>query len=322
METGWLQRLGAATALVLGVACGGGTPTVDAGPRDVPRVDGTACVAGGVTQRFDQRYMEVPAGVDANLLSLDLYLPNLPAGCAPPPLVVYVHGGAWVVGDKRAQIETKVRYFTGEGYAFASVNYRLSPSAAQPAGVRHPTHVEDVAAALAWLRANAAAQGYRAERITLFGHSAGAGIVALLGTDGQFLAARGRALGDLSCVAALDTEAYDVRENATGDDMLGRVYRNAFGDDPAVWDRASPLRNGTLVAGRGIPRFLVVTRGTAPRQAMNQRFGQALRSAGVEASVVVATGLDHEGVNDAIGLASDTTVMPTFAPFVRACTAP
>jgi acetyl esterase/lipase len=235
---------------------------------------------------------------------------------------VYVHGGAWVTGDKRAQIETKVRYFTGEGYAFASVNYRLSPTETRPMGVRYPTHNEDVATALSWLREHAAEQGYRATRITLFGHSAGAGIVTLVGTDPQFLMGRGRSLADLSCVASLDTEAYDVREAASGNDRQGQVYRNAFGNDPTVWDRASPLRNGTLVMGRGIPRFLVVTRGEPVRQQTSQRFVMALRAAGVDATLLVATGLSHEGVNDAIGLAGDTVVMPTFGPFVRMCAMP
>ncbi len=300
----------------------------DASPVDAADVVATdraspsSCAPTGRTQRLDLRYAAAPAGTSPDLLSLDLYLPTLPTGCPAPPLVVYVHGGAWIVGDKRAQIDTKVAWFTGEGYAFASLNYRLSPSPTRPQGVRYPTHNEDVATALAWLREHASEHGYRPTRITLFGHSAGAGIVTLVGTDPQFLVARGRSFADLACVASLDTEAYDVRENATGTDDGARMYRNAFGDDPAVWDRASPLRNGTLAPGRGIPRFLVVTRGTAARQAMSQRFVTALRAAGVDASVLVATGLDHEGVNDAIGLPRDRVVMPTFGPFVRACTAP
>lgn len=295
-------------------------PAVDGSQAADAATDGSArCRATTSRPMLDLRYNEV-AGVDPNLLSLDLYLPVLDASCAPPPLVVYVHGGAWVIGDKRSQITTKVNYFAAEGVAFASVNYRLSPSASEPRGVQYPTHNQDVARALSWLRARASMYGYRAERITLFGHSAGAGIVSLVGTDPQFLAAEGRSFADLSCVASLDTEAYDVPSQVAAGGMVEMVYRNAFGADPMVWTRASPLLNGTLTAANRPPTFLVVTRGTAGRRALSRRFSEALQAAGSTSTLLEAEPLTHEGVNDAIGDPSDTVVMPTFAPFLAQCT--
>lgn len=294
-----------------------GLASADGGVPDTAP-DATVCRSTGPRPVLDLRYHS-EAGVDADLLSLDLYLPTLPAGCAPPPLVVYVHGGAWVTGDKRNQIETKVSYFTGEGYAFASVNYRLAPSETRPAGVRYPVHPQDVARALAFLRDRAGTYGYRAERITLFGHSAGGGIVTLVGTDPQFLTGAGRTFADLSCVAVLDTESFDVAGQIAMGGQTEMVYRNAFGDDASVWARASPLRNDTLVAGRGISPFMVVTRGQPNRQALAQRFADALRAAGVTVTYTVAASLSHEGVNDAIGDRSDAVVMPTFGPFVARC---
>lgn len=267
---------------------------------------------------LDLRYHAI-AGVDPNLLSLDLYLPTLAPSCAPPPLVVYVHGGAWVTGDKRSQIATKVRYFAEEGLAFASLNYRLSAMPGGAPGVQYPTHNQDVARAIAWLRERATMYGYRAERITLFGHSAGAGIATLVGTDPQFLAAHGRSLADLSCVASLDTEAYDVAAQVAAGGMVEMVYRNAFGSDPMVWTRASPMLNGTLTAANRIPPFLVVTRGTAARRMLSQRFVDALNAAGSSAMLHNAEPLSHEGVNDAIGDPSDAVVMPAFAPFLARC---
>ncbi|MDP3277965.1 MAG: alpha/beta hydrolase [Deltaproteobacteria bacterium] len=287
-------------------------------PPDSARADASVCRATAFESRLDLRYHTV-SGVDPNLLSLDLYLPTLAPGCAPPPLVVYVHGGAWVVGDKRNQIDTKVRYFTGEGYAFASVNYRLSPAMAGQPGVRYPVHNQDAARALAWLRSNAGTYGYRAEGITLFGHSAGAGIVTLVGTDPQFLTEQGRSFADLSCVVSLDTEAYDVTTQAMEPGQPGMIYRNAFGSDPMVWSRASPLSNGTLAAGSNIVPFLVVTRGEPARRALSQRLVDALRAAGVRATLHTAERLTHEGVTDAVGLAGDTALMPVFGPFVSAC---
>jgi arylformamidase len=299
---------------------GAGASSSDSSASDASIADGaaTACRATAFESRLDLRYHSV-AGVDPNLLSLDLYLPTLAAGCAAPPLVVYVHGGGWAVGDKRNQIETKVRYFTGEGYAFASLNYRLSPASAGAAGVIYPVHNQDVARALAWLRERASTYGYRPERITLFGHSAGAGIATLVGTDPQFLAEHGRSFADLSCVASLDTEAYDVPLQMMAGGMVEETYRNAFGTDPAQWQRASPLLNGTLVAANRIVSFLVVTRGTPARRALSERFVDALRGAGSSATLHVAEGLSHEEVTDAIGLASDTAVMPAFGPFVARC---
>ena len=96
-------------------------------------------------------------GVDANLNSLDIYLP--PAGedddCTGRPLVVWVHGGGWHEGDKTDDIGDKVRLFTGAGYAFASVNYRLTDVTLEPPAPQYPVHDQDTADAVAWLVAHA-----------------------------------------------------------------------------------------------------------------------------------------------------------------------
>jgi arylformamidase len=308
-----------AVGLIGLVACGPRTASDRGVAADSAVIDASACRgAGAPRSMLDLRYHAI-AGVDPNLLSLDLYLPSIAEGCAPPPLVVYVHGGAWSVGDKRSQIATKVAYFAAEGVAFASVNYRLSPSRTMPMGVQYPTHNQDVARAIAWLRERAGMYRYRAERITLFGHSAGAGIATLVGTDPQFLSEHGRTLADLSCVASLDTEAYDISSQIAEGGSSEMIYRNAFGSDSMVWTRASPLLNGTLRASNRLPPFLVVTRGAASRRALSQRFVDAINAAGSMATVHTADPLTHEGVNDAIGERSDTVVMPVFGPFIERC---
>ena len=95
------------------------------------------------------------------------------------------------------------------------------------------------------------------------------------------------------------------------------MYRNAFGNDPAVWVKGSPSRN--VAAGKGIPSFHIVTRGAADRIAESQAFGTSLRNAGVAADVQVARGLDHEGVNDSVGRAGDTVITPPLMTFYRSC---
>src|SRR5262245_53612178 len=68
-----------------------------------------------------------PAPAPASQNQLDLYVPDGVTRKDSRPLVVYVHGGAWQVGDKGNQIADKRDLFTGAGYLFASLNYRLSP---------------------------------------------------------------------------------------------------------------------------------------------------------------------------------------------------
>ena len=98
------------------------------------------------------------------------------------------------------------------------------------------------------------------------------------------------------------------------------MFRNAFGNDPAVWDRASPPHN--VAPDKGIPSFHIVTRGGALRVAQSQSFGATLRNAGVAADVQVATGLTHEQVNEAVGLPGDTVITPPLMHFYRSCLTP
>lgn len=104
---------------------------------------------------------------------LDLYLPQ--DGAAAHPLVVWIHGGGWAMGDRK-QIPTVP--FTQHGFAFASIGYRLSQQAPFPA------QIEDCKAAIRWLRAHAPELGIDPSRIGVWGASAGGHLAALLGTSG------------------------------------------------------------------------------------------------------------------------------------------
>lgn len=106
---------------------------------------------------------------------LDLYLP---AQMAPKaPLVVWVHGGAWMLNDKYADMsymKQTVRSFLEKGYAFASIDYRYSTTAPFPA------QIQDCNQALAYLYEQAATYGYDRNRIALIGFSAGGHLASLL----------------------------------------------------------------------------------------------------------------------------------------------
>jgi len=104
---------------------------------------------------------------------LDLYLPEAGENF---PLIIYLHGGAWRAGDKNG---VPAIDYVGKGYAIASVEYRFSQHAIFPA------QIEDVKAAVRWLRANATDYGIDPERFAAWGQSAGAHLATMLGvTDG------------------------------------------------------------------------------------------------------------------------------------------
>jgi len=299
------RRLLAAAAVVLVVAAG----TACEG-------EPASCKGTGFTSHRDLRYAS-STGTAARLQSLDLYTPVRPAGCRPAPLVVWVHGGAFVTGDKANAIAKKVALFTGEGWALASLNYRLvdDPGAGPTTG-RYPAPEQDVAAAVKFLRRSATTYGLDAGRTVLLGHSAGAFLVSLDSTAERFVDGAGLDLDDIRCTASLDT-TYDIPTQIASGGGSEEMFRNAFGDDPDVWEEASPMRN--VAPGKDIPDFFVVTRGTPARISQAQAFASRLRDADVPTRVVVATGLTHDEVNSAVGAPGDTVVTPPLMDFFRGC---
>lgn len=129
---------------------------------------------------------------------LDLYVP---AGNGPFPLIIYVHGGGWRIGDKE-QPEQRgiVGRFLKEGYAVASLNYRLSGEA------KFPAAIQDVKTAVRWLRAHASEYNLDATKFAAWGDSAGANLISLLGTSCGATDLEGADLGNAdqsSCVQAV-----------------------------------------------------------------------------------------------------------------------
>jgi acetyl esterase/lipase len=134
------------------------------------------------------------ATVDGRDLRLDLYLP---AGVPNPPLLVWVHGGAWWRGTKEEDVPVR---FVTSGFALASVDYRLSGEA------RFPAQIYDIKAAIRFLRGNAISYGYDVGRIAIGGESAGAHLAALVGTtsgDAELEGRVGTYLNQSSAVRAI-----------------------------------------------------------------------------------------------------------------------
>ena len=217
---------------------------------------------------------EIHYGSD-RLQSLDFY----PAQVShPAPLVVFVHGGGWKRGDKRnATGSLKSPHYNDQGYHFASINYRLVPDATVE------QQAADVAAALAKLLADADRLKIDRRKVVLMGHSAGAHLVALVGTDPQYLRAAGLSYRDVAGIIPLDGAAYDVPaqmdENAR---LMGDTYKQAFGTDPARQRALSPTLHA---AAPNAPQFLILHVQRRDGAAQSNGLGKALRDAGTPAKV-------------------------------------
>jgi acetyl esterase/lipase len=129
------------------------------------------------------RAQVLPGGVEQDItyatvggvaLKLDVYYPQQWNG--PAPLAVFVHGGGWTSGDKTGSAGYADKdELLARGYVVASVDYRLAPE------YRWPAQIEDVKAAIRFLRANAARFGVDPERLGVWGSSAGGHLVSMVG---------------------------------------------------------------------------------------------------------------------------------------------
>ena len=128
-------------------------------------------------------HMNVAYAHASPLQRLDLYLPA--TGEPPYPVLVGIHGGGFVSGDKRDGQITPVLRGLDRGYAVANLDYRLAPEAPFPAAVA------DVKTAVRWLRAHAVVYGLDGSRIAVWGDSAGGNLAAIAGTSGDSAALRG-----------------------------------------------------------------------------------------------------------------------------------
>ena len=140
--------------------------------------------AGAMTveelRRHPVRFMlDIPyAGNDNPRQRLDLYLPEQPA-TDRLPVIVFLHGGGWMQGDKADGARRLLPFVAAGRYAGVSAGYRLSGEATWPA------QIHDAKAAVRWVRANAAEHGLDPEHIAVWGRSAGAHLALMLGATGD-----------------------------------------------------------------------------------------------------------------------------------------
>jgi len=215
----------------------------------------------------------------AALQVLDLYQP---AGVGPFPLVVFIHGGGWVGGNK-AVGKYIAPSLAAAGYAVASVEYRKVPE------VTAAAQVGDAAQAVAFLLRNAARFRLDPAGVALIGHSSGAHVAALLATDQSYLSRAGVDPRRLRAMIALDG-VYDVTANLT--QYPSSIRMEVFGSDKAAWRALSPSEN--LRHMQAHPGFCLLHEDTDPRFIEQAGlFAQALTAHHEALRSAVAPGLRH-----------------------------
>jgi acetyl esterase/lipase len=217
-----------------------------------------------------------PSGVRQHL---DIYRPQIipDGGC---PVLLQIHGGAWMMGDKGGQALPLMYALASRGWICVAANYRLSPS------VSFPTHLLDCKAALCWIRENGASYGMNPDFVAVTGGSAGGHLAALMGlTENRPEFQPQHPTTDTSvqaCIPFYGIYDFLVRYNQHPNSKIyerfltGRVLHESLKDNPGLWDQASPVAQIHADA----PPFMVVhgNRDSLAAVAEGRVFSEKLRA--------------------------------------------
>lgn len=232
------------------------------------------------------------ANVDGHQMLLDLYLPkNMNA---PVPVILWIHGGGWLVHSKEYYVPV---WMVDHGYAIASINYRLSYQAIFPA------QLVDAKAAARWLRAHGEEYNLDIDHMGAWGNSAGGHLAALLGTTGEtYEFDRGNNLSFSSQVQAvcdyygpIDLTNMNHPEVATdhlAPDSLGsQLVGASVSEHPEIAAHANPI---SYLPGK-VPPFLMVhgNKDDLVHYSQSVMIYEALQKAGADASLHIVDGAGH-----------------------------
>ncbi len=225
------------------------------------------------------------ARVDGQSLLLDLYMPENQE--SPPPLIIWIHGGGWKNGDKTG-INPAAISLSGEGYALASLNYRLHGLSA------HPEQIHDVKGAVRWLRANAKRYGYDTTRIGVGGGSAGGHLALLLGLSADDKLLEGDVGGNLDQSSRVQAiiNLFGPSELQNFADVSKRFRENKSAA-PEVLHSASPLTYLT----RDDPPLLIMhgDQDKVVPLSQDQELHERYQQAGLDSSLHIISSAGHGG---------------------------
>ncbi len=226
---------------------------------------------------------------------LDLYLPEKPSK-KPLPLIVYIHGGGWESGSKNEP--GVLLHFIQKGYAGASIGYRLTNEA------KWPAQIHDVKAAMRWLKAHAKDHGFDAEKIGLFGISAGGQLVSLLGTSDGVSELDGTVgtagtLPKIACVANFCGPAnflsFPGKGSIIDSEKSGTAITKLFGGPMSQHLAEAKAASPITYVSRDDPPFLHIhgTADTLVPLSQAEEFDAALDKAGVSSTLLTGEGAPH-----------------------------
>ena len=162
------------------------------------------------------------------------------------PVLLQVHGGGWMIGEKEQQAKPLMFHLAQRGWLCVAINYRLSPNAAFPA------HIVDVKKSIAWIRENIREYGGNPDFIAITGGSAGGHLSSLAALTPNYAPYQPQFEdADTSIQAAVPfygvydfLDRFEIRPEMSMEKMLAdKVMQCSADEDPELWDKGSPLSN-------------------------------------------------------------------------------
>lgn len=241
------------------------------------------------------------------LQTLDIYRPQ---GDEPVPVILYVHGGGWALGDKK-DVNVKPNFFTFQGFAFVSINYRLRWD------FKVYDQMVDLVSAVGWIQENGHQYGLDTTRIVLMGHGAGGHLVSLLTTDPSYLKAEGMTTENIKAVVSIDSSSYDIPRlmRELGSFLERRKHRLIFSDNESVWKAASPITHVT--SSVALPAFALLynpEREDARLQAKG--FARTLSESNVQVVMIPGSKDDSSRTDELVGTRDNIATLALMA-FIR-----
>jgi acetyl esterase/lipase len=218
---------------------------------------------------------------------LDVYRP---AGTAPFPAVILVHGGGWQWGG-RSNMASVAQYLAENGFVAFSIDYRLANT--HRTYNPYPAAVEDVKAAIRWVRTHAAEYGFDPKRLGLLGSSAGAHLVSLVGMEGRGPLDRGTRVRAVVSWSGPQDMAELYRDGPQNAKSAVEAFTDCHGGAEACADILREISPVTYVDPTDPPLFY--SNGTTELVPLPQatEMDQALTSAGVDHQFVEVPGSLH-----------------------------